>query len=388
MKNWVLALLICITALSVKGQKLFDIIEKKNVSKLKEYFKKGANANDFGCTKTATVADSIVNYDFSIIEWAATKDCQECLETIIENEKQVNDNLNIERELNKCVSHAVRNNNVKMFEYLIAKGVDITTLCESCHGQSPIQVALVYGNYDMFYRLLKLGAKTDELNIRKQNLIHILLINFEDNRKYPDAQGNLTIPAVDVAKGVLDTLLKRKVSVDDKSTDDVIAWMYAAVTNEPVLYDMVKKYRRPYDNKDLSIACKLIEFSIYYGGGEKAVYNNMFDKVVAEEGIELTKDMIDRNDLYGGSEVLITYTADMDNEIVFEKLMKYNPNIEAVDSKGNDAMWYALENENPKICSLLLDAGITISEKDYKFAAKAFKNEKALVEKFKKAVSK
>lgn len=388
MKNCLLVLIICATALSVKGQKLFDLIEKKNVSKLKEYFKKGANANDFGCTKSATVGDSIVNYDFSIIEWAATKDCQECLEVIFANEDQVKDNLNLERELNKCVSHAVKNNNVKMFEYLVSKGVDVTTLCESCHGQSPIQVALVYGNYDMFYRLLKLGAKTHELNIRKQNLIHILLINFEDNRKYPDAQGNLTLPAVDVAKGVLDTLIKRKVSVDDKSNDDVIAWMYAAVTNEPVLYDIVKKYRKPFDNKDLNIACKLIEFSIYYGGGENAVYNNMFDKVTTEEGIELTTDLIDRSDLYGGSELLITYTADMGNEIVFEKLMKYKPNIEAVDSKGNNAMWYALENENAKICSLLLDAGITISEKDYKFAAKAFKNDKVLVEKFKKAVRK
>jgi len=233
-----------------------------------------------------------------------------------------------------------------------------------------------------------LGAKTDELNIRKQNLIHILLVNFEDNRKYPDAQGNLTIPAVDVAKGVLDTLLKRKVSVDDKSTDDVIAWMYAAVTNEPVLYDMVKKHRKSYDNKDLSLACKLIEFSIYYGGSENAVYHNMFDKVITEEGIELTTDMIDRSDLYSGSELLITYTADMGNEIVFEKLMKFNPNLEALDSKGNSAMWYALENENPKICSLLLDAGITVTEKDYKFATKAFKNDKVLVEKFKKAVRK
>lgn len=388
MKNCLLALLICASALSVKGQKLFDLIEKKNVSKLKEYFKKGANANDFWVTKSAKVADSTVNYDFSIIEWSATKDCQECLEVIVANEDQIKDNLNLERELNKCVSHAVRNNNVKMFEFLVAKGVDITTLCESCHGQSPIQVALVYGNYDMFYRLLKLGARTDELNIRKQNLIHILLINFTDNRKYPDALGNLTIPAVEVAKGVLDTLLKRKVSVDDKSADDVIAWMYAAVTNEPVLYDMVKKSRNSYDNKDLSIACKLIEFSIYYGGGENAIYHNMFDKVITEEGIELTKDIIDRSDLYGGSELLITYTADMDNEIVFEKLMKYNPNIEAVDSKGNDAMWYALENENSKICSLLLDAGITVSEKDYKFAAKAFKNDKVLIEKFKKAVRK
>lgn len=381
-------IVICFSFTRVKGQKLFDLIEKKNVSKLKEYFSKPLNENDFYTTKSAAVGDSTISYTFSILEWAAVKDCQECLELIVANDNKIKDNIKLNQELNKCISHSVRNNNIKMFEYLVSKGADINTLCESCHGQSPIQVALVYGNYDIFYRLLKLGARTDELNIRKQNLIHILLINYDNDKMYSDAGGNLTVTAVEKAKGVLDTLLKRNISVNDKTVDGIYAWMYAATTNQPVLYDMVSKHKLPYDKSDVSIACKLIDFSIYYRTSEKSVYNNMFDKVIKEEAIVLTADMIDRSDACGTGELWITYAADMDNEIVFEKLMKYNPNIEAVDSKGKDAMWYALENENPKICSLLLDAGITVSEKDYKFAAKAFKNDKVLVEKFKKAVRK
>ena len=367
------------------AQKLFNKIEKADGPFVKMYLAGDIKAEELFSVKEGETADSLVKYTFSAIEWSAVMNCQPCLEEFVSGRKKLEAYLDVKDELDKCIAHAVRNDNMQMLDFLVKNKCDIDHECSSCHGQAPIQVALTYNNYKMFFKLLSLGANANVQNFQKQNLLHTLTASYNDTKTHSGIPGINAIKSIDIAKMIIDTLVKRKVNINAKNKLGDTPLIYAAGTNQPELYTYLKSKGAIVNTSDKKEMVTLLSFAMYYRSedGSPTTYANMFDKILKEENITLTQELATLDD-YDGSYMLIS-AARADNEKILKVILEFENDVNVTDLESMRAIDWAVENGNPSICTILLNKNAEVDENLIKRAKKIFKGNKELIRKFEKA---
>ncbi len=381
-------LVFCCTFTLLNGaiaQKLFDKVSKGDNEYVKSYLEKEIKAEDLFAEQNGNSGDSSVTFNFSIVEWAAIKNCQPCLKELVSKKKKLEEHFKMQEELDKCLAHAVRNNNNQMVDFLLKNKVDINHNCEACHGQTPIQVALNYSNYKHFFLLLKNGANPTATNFRGQNLIHTLFAAYEDNLTHSGIQGITATKSLDVAKIVLDTLLARKIDINAKSKEGIVPLMYAAHSNQPALYDYAKQRGATFNSKDQNaVVTMLCNACIYKTNINPTATNaNMFGKICKEENIKVTSELVNTPSLEG--DLLLVAASSSDNLKAFKEIMGVTKDVNIDDaSKVRPIVWSVIY-ANPTIANTLLDAGAEVDKETIKQAKKSFKGNKELIKKFETA---
>ncbi|MCD6065409.1 MAG: Ankyrin [Bacteroidetes bacterium] len=382
----ILISLLCLLMQTGLAQKLFTKIEKTDRAGIKSYLAGTCKYDDLFAVKTGTIRDSSVTFTFSVIEWSAIKNCQPCLEEFIDKRKKLEEHLNVDDELDKCLAHAARNGNMQMLEFLIKNKADVNHLCESCQGQAPIQVALNYNNYDIFFRLLKLGADPTVENFREQNLLHTLTTTYLDSKTHKNIPGITATKSLDVAKIIIDTLINRKVDINKKSREGATVLIYTASANQPQLYDYIKAKGARLNKEDKKEVASLINYAMSYKQNDDVGMvnnNNMFEKVLKDERITLTKELAETPDIDG--ECMITGAVKTENKAAFKQVMQLKPNLNVKDAEGYSTISWAVANGQTSMSTVLLDNGVKVDKQTLKEAKKVFKADKELLKKFESA---
>lgn len=386
MKKIILAFCFTFTLLNgAIAQKLFDKVSKGDYEYVKSYLEKEVKAEDLFSEQKGTSGDSAISYTFSIIEWSAVRNCQPCLKELVSKKKKLEEHFKMQEELDKCLAHAVRNSNTQMVDFLLKNKVDINHNCEACHGQTPIQVALNYNNYKLFFLLLKNGANPNVTNFREQNLIHTLFAAYEDNLTHSGIQGITATKSLDVAKIVLDTLLARKIDINAKSKEGIVPLMYAAHSNQPALYDYAKQRGATFNSKDQKAVITMLCNACTYKteANPMATNNNMFGKICKEENIKITTDLVNTPSLEG--DLLLVAASSSDNLKAFKEIMEVSKDVNIDDASKIRPIVWSVVYANPAIANTLLDAGAEVDKETIKQAKKAFKGNKDLIKKFETA---
>ena len=129
------------------GQKKFyNAIRKGKIDAVSSYISKGGDLNesyeDFLYDPYYGEKNS---YYFFPMEYAALFQQTEVLRLIMQHKENITD---YQVCLNKAFGISISSGNMEILRLLLDAGADINSTCSTCYGQSAIQIALEYSNFN------------------------------------------------------------------------------------------------------------------------------------------------------------------------------------------------------------------------------------------------
>jgi len=113
-----------------------------------------------------------------------------------------------------------------------------------------------------------------------------------------------------------------------------------------------------------------------------SVYINLFDYILNEERIVLTKELAESYDLTGIP--MLINAAVEENYLVLKKILALKVDVNQTDIEGYTAIECAVNNADALICAELLNNGALVTQDDLNKAKKYFKGDKELLKAFQK----
>ena len=364
------------------SQKIFDRIRNDDVKFLKKFLNKPISSETiykklyyYDKTKDTTYVHSA-----SIVEYAALKNAINCFKLLVENKEQIEKFVDFEYDMNVGLAWSIYNESKDIFKLTQDNGADVNYHCEICHFKNTGMLALHFLKYDFFLELL---AKDYDLNSTDKfgnNLFHSLFYGISWSAKEDNY-----LMSLDKATKLIDLFLKRGVDINLKNKYGVSPIMISASINNQRFYKHVKELSNSINRSDTLEIITLLKYSLQYPKflNEKSTYNDLFDKIIIDEKIVLSKEMIDKADL--DNEYLLLESVKEDNYFVFQKLLKYKPNVNIENEFGEKSIYLAVIRREIDFCNELLDNGAEVDKKIISMAKINFPNSVDLIKKFKKA---
>lgn len=318
---------------------------------------------------------------FSVIAYSVKENCRECLDAFLAQKEKLAPYIDIQKELSKSLVVAIQNNNMQMFDYLIQQHADINYECGICYNRSPLLMALSAQNYTSFFRLIDLGANANVADLNGHNAFHHLLFNY---RKYNNISEKSIEDKTAQIIHIIDILVEKGVSLQSKDLKGISPLMLAGYTRDTAVFDHLKLKGATInlDNK-IEVATLLNNILFAYPNEANLSGQNLFNKVVNEYQIPLTKELFDTQDLDKSYSIIDVVYAN--NSKIFDLLMNLNVNVNVKEvTNDNTPINVAITNGNAYMCDQLLTAGAKLDGNSGNYR-KAFPENPELLRKFKLA---
>lgn len=365
------------------SQKIFDKIDKNDVEYLKKYLQKPLKSNEIYTELYSYDSDVDSTYfkNASLFLYASLRNCTECFKELIKNKELFSEYVDFKYEMTLSLAYSISNNNKEIFDLSIENGADINGLCEMFNMENAGMIALGFGRLDMFLVLLGKGYNINIINKYGENIFHKLLNNFENN----DSTIEQSLISLEKTNKLIDLFLKRGVDINKKDIDRITPLIISACSNNPKLYNRIKSLSNRININDTAQILSLLNYSLYYHDrlNVERVYRNIFDLIIKEDSIKLSSEFINHSDLEGG--YLLLECVFTNNINLFNRIIKYKPNVNVVDESGQRPIYLAIVNKNIDMCNELLDNGAEVDKEILKLAKSNFPDNIDLIRKIKKA---
>jgi len=162
------ALFILFSSMSF-GQKIFRYIKKGNTKKVEQYIKKHQTINDTIFLETEYSED---NYYMLPLTYAIAENKLDIVKLFVKDSLKIPD---FREQVSAGFALSMSVNNDALSNYLFDLKPNLSAVCLSCHEQSAIMIATVYGNKKWYFKLKPL-SNLNSTNENGQNLMHLSII--------------------------------------------------------------------------------------------------------------------------------------------------------------------------------------------------------------------
>ena len=163
--------LILAVSFPLHGQKKFyKAIRKGNQDAVSSYISSGGDLDqDYEDFLYDPYYGDKNSYDFTPMEYAAFFQQTEVLRLIMQHKESIT---GYQVCLDKAFGISISSGNMEMIRLLMDAGADINTKCSTCYGQSAIQIALEYSNFELVEELMKHDANLQVSSDMGRTLLH------------------------------------------------------------------------------------------------------------------------------------------------------------------------------------------------------------------------
>ncbi len=344
MKKSILILFITsFSCLSYSQSNIFKAIEKGDTQYVLEYISKNKNLNvKEKLSATDDYSKKKIIYSFEILEYAATHADENIISLLLNNKGRFN---NFQVSLNKAFAASISSGNLKVIKILLDSGADVNAVCQICYGQTAIQTAIEYSNFDLFNYLIQNGAELKVHNNFNRTLLHSVAHT-----------QNIEAAKLLIAKGL-------DLNAQDK--DGATPLIYAASNGD---FEMFK----------LLISNGAILMAKEFDGSDvlmSAVENSNLDLVnfILDKGFDINQ----KNNNDDTPIIIASYSK---QPKVVELLVSKGANINQTNSKGETALLWAIWNNDVETAKILIAKGADLNSIDYLKPAKRYIKDNVFIE--------
>lgn len=321
--------------LGFSQSKIFKAIQDGDAQFVSDYIAKG---KDLKVLYKATAVDGYsekkISYDFEILEYAAHLGNEPIIKLLLSNKDKF---VNFQTSLNKAFAASISNGNVAVIKLLLDAGADINSVCEICYGQTGIQTALEYSNFELFNFLLKNNAKLNVQNNFKRTLLHSVAHT-----------GNVEIAKLLIDKGL---------DINAQDEDGATPLIYAASNGDAAMFKL-------FVEKGATIAMK-------ENDGTDVLMN------AAEKGNEeivnfLIDKQCDVNIMNNDKDTPLIYAVAQKQPAIVKLLVSRGADVNLTNSKNETALLWAIWNGDVETSKLLIENGADLKYTDYLKQAKKY----------------
>lgn len=323
---------------------LFKAIEKGKTETISKYIAKGGDLN---------VSEEMELYDFYFekdtsfvfypMEYAALCEQADILKLFIQHKDKFT---NYQKHLDNSFATSISSCKMEMIQMLLKEGVDINGVCESCYGQSAIQIAMEYSNFELVEELMQRGANLEVNSNMGRTLLHS--VSHSNN--------------IDLAKKLIESGL----DVNAKDEDGATALHFAAGNGEFEMFKFLEENGADLnviENKGFTLMMNAAR------SGNVELINYLIEKGISVNSVS---DEIWTPFLF----------ACMENHLEAAKtLLKRNAFVNVMNKDGETPLLWAIWNGNEELAKLIIERSIDVLDTyDYKeYARKNIKNKEFLL---------
>lgn len=293
------------------SQKIFKATKEGNIDYVKKYIAKGWDLN---LTQEIIYEDeSVPNEDMGLMAFASYNGHIDILKLLIASKAKIK---NFQLMTNQALIKGTVGGSLPICKLLLENGATLTTICKSCHGRTPLQVAIGHQHWDIVDYYLEKGAELKGKDKLGFSLLHLTVASdniafakklidtgIDVNEIDKDGVTPLMIAAANGKSKMFHFLLEKgaDLSHEDENENNIFVW--ACQSNNQKLLTFLLEKGYDINTKDEEGFTGLA-FSIWDGDIELAKFfiEKKADLTVLVEGLtylELAKEHIkDKNFLH------------------------------------------------------------------------------------------
>lgn len=327
------------------GQKKFyKAIRKGNLDAVSSYISRGGDLNQ---GYEDLLYDSYYggkdSYYFNPMEYAAFFQQTEVLRLIMQHKESIT---GYQTCLDKAFGASISSGNMEVIRLLIDAGADINAECGFCYGQSAIQIALEYSNFELVEELMKHGANLQVSSDMGRTLLHG--VAHSDN--------------ILLAGKLIDSGL----DVNVKDEDGATPILFAASNGKFEMFKLFEEYEAELlvvenNGNDLMMNAAI--------GGNVELIGYLFDR-----GISV-------NSYNNDDWTPLLFACSENHQGIVEILINASADIQIYNNQGETPLLWAIWNGNTIMARTLIEAGTDLQNMyDYrKYAKKNIKDKSFLL---------